>query len=55
MGEQVELLGEQGFRIVKSKTLLFAGTKGTKECVRNERLPVGKQLVRVLGLLGELS
>ena len=34
--EQVELLGEQGLRKVKTKALLFVGTKETKGCVRNE-------------------
>ena len=32
MGEQVELLGEQGLRKVKTKALLFAGTKKTIGC-----------------------
>ena len=31
-GEQVELLGEQGLRKVKTKALLFVGTKETKGC-----------------------
>ena len=30
--EQVELLGEKGLRKVKTKALLFVGTKETKEC-----------------------
>ena len=32
MGEQVELLGEQGLRKVKTKALLFVETKETKCC-----------------------
>ena len=31
-GGQVELLGEQGLRKVKTKALLFVGTKKTKGC-----------------------
>ena len=34
--EQVELLGEQGLRKMKTKVLLFVGTTETKGCVSNE-------------------
>ena len=36
MGEQVELLGEQGLRKVKTKLILIVGTKETKGHVRTE-------------------
>ena len=32
MGEQVELLGEEGLGKVKTKAFLFVGTKETKGC-----------------------
>ena len=52
MREQVELLGEQGLRKVKTKSLLFVAKKETKGCgqkaVGKGAWPVGGTALRAV-------